>query len=117
MSTPGDTLLEGGQTAISLSSAIAILRKRLWLIIGIGLVVPAVVVAIVSRQPKVYQSTATIIIDSTVPQYLGSTFRDVVDIETSWWSAQEIMQTELRVISSHSHAVAVAQALCSKHLD
>src|SRR4051812_39949354 len=117
MSNPGDTLLEGGQTALSFATAISILRKRLWLIIGVALVVPAVAAAIVSREQKVYEATATLIIDSTVPQYMGSTFRDVVDIETNWWSAQEIMQTELRVLGSRSQALAMAQALCGKKLE
>src|SRR5581483_5634243 len=69
---------------------------------------------IVSKQPKVYEATSSIVIDSSVPQYLGSNFRDVVDMESSWWSAQELLQTELRVLTSHSQGLSVAQALCDK---
>ena len=48
-----------------------------------------------------------------MPQYLGQSFRDVVDIEASWWTAQETLATELRVIKTHSQAVAVAKELCN----
>ena len=116
MNNPSETLLEGGQTALSLAALVSILRKRRWMILLIVLSVPTVVGYVVSKQPKVYQATATVVIDSTVPQYLGSNFKDVIDIETNWWSAQELMQTEQRVMRSHSQAIAVAKALCDKRV-
>src|SRR5262249_9190174 len=48
--------------------------------------------------------------------YLGQTFKDVVEIETNWFSQQETLQTELRVIKSYSQAQAVANALCQRRL-
>ena len=101
----------GGQTLRSLLST---LRKRLWLIAGLAVALPALAGLVVSRQPKVYRAQASMIIDSSVPQYLGSNFKDVVELETSWWNSQETLQTELRVIQSHSQALAVAQALCER---
>src|SRR5688572_24162852 len=114
MNSPSETLLEGGQTALSLASFVSILRKRKWMILAIVLTVPVVVGFVVSKQPKVYQSSASVVIDSTVPQYLGSSFKDVVELETNWWSAQELLQTELRVMKSQSQAMAVAKALCDR---
>ncbi|HEY7953974.1 MAG TPA: hypothetical protein VII38_01740, partial [Polyangia bacterium] len=110
-----DALLEGGQeTAISLATFLTILRKRKWMILGIVLAVPIVVGLVVSKEPKVYQATSSIVIDSTVPQYLGNDFKDAVDIETSYWSGLEILQTELHVLQSYAQRYAVAKALCDK---
>src|SRR5207253_3209611 len=67
-------------------------------------------------QPKVFEASTSIVIEAAVPQYLGQSFRDVIEMGASWWSAQEMMQTELRVIKSHSQAVATAKELCARHL-
>jgi capsular exopolysaccharide synthesis family protein len=113
MKQGSETLLEGGGPSF-IQSLLPVLRRRKWLIAGISITIPIVVGLIVSKQPKVYEAQSSIVIDSSVPQYLGSNFRDVVDLEGSWWSAQEMLQTELRVLNSHSQGLAVAQALCDK---
>ena len=116
MSTDVKLLLPEAETGQSLRSTLLTLRKRLWLILAIGVAVPALVGFVVSKQPKVYRAQTSLIIDSSVPQYLGSNFKDVVELESSWWNAQETLQTELRVMQSHSQALAVAQALCDRTL-
>jgi succinoglycan biosynthesis transport protein ExoP len=93
-----------------------ILRKRKWMILGIGITVPILVGLAASKQPRIYQATASIVIDISVPQYLGSGFRDVVEIEPSWWSSRENLETEFRVLRSESQAVAVARALCDRKI-
>jgi polysaccharide biosynthesis transport protein len=93
---------------------LAVLRKRKWLILGISLTVPLLVGFLVSKRPKIYQASTSIIIDTSVPQYLGQGFKDVVEGETNWWSSRESLETELRILRSHSQALAVAAALCDK---
>jgi polysaccharide biosynthesis transport protein len=117
MSNTPEALLEARPTPLSIGAFVDILRKRRWLILGILVTLPTAVGLVVSKQPKVFQAQASVVIDSTVPQYLGSSFKDVVDLETNWWSAQELLQTELRVMKSHSQSVAVASALCQKKVD
>jgi polysaccharide biosynthesis transport protein len=102
------------KSALDLRAAIVLLRKRKWMIIAISAIVPALVGTIVSRQRPVYEASASIIIDVTVPQYLGANFRDVVEIETSWWSARENLETEFRILRSDSQATATAKALCEQ---
>jgi capsular exopolysaccharide synthesis family protein len=109
-----EPLLEGGGPSFSISAALAVLRKRLWLVLGITILAPVVTGLLLSRQPKIYEATVSLIIDASVPQYLGQSFKDVVELEASWWSAQESLQTELKVMSSHTQAVAVARVLCAK---
>src|ERR1700760_784254 len=105
--------LSAAPSAISLGSVFSVLRKRLWLIIGIVIAVPSLVGLYVSKQPKIYEATASLIIDNSVPQYMGPNFKDVVEIETNWWDSQESMQTELKVIHSYSTATQVAKQLCT----
>src|SRR5262245_19016676 len=95
---------------ISIAEVLAVLRKRLWMIVAIVIAVPVIVGILVSREPKVYRATATLVIDASVPQYMGQHFKDVVEVESAWWSAQETLQTELRILQSHTQAVAVAKA-------
>jgi len=101
---------------VTLDGVISTLRKRLWMIVAITVSVPALVAFVVSKQPKIYEATATIIIDSSVPQYLGAQFKDVVEIESNWLNSQETLQTELRVIHSLSESTAAARALCNKQI-
>src|SRR5437016_1932464 len=112
MATDVNTLLSEGENRQSLRSMLVTLRKRAWLIAAIIVAVPALVGFVVSKQPKVFRAQTSLIIESSVPQYMGANFKDVVELETSWWNSQETLQTELRVIQSHSQALAVAQALC-----
>ena len=65
---------------------------------------------------RIYEATASIVIELSVPQYLGSGFRDVVEVEPSWWHSRETLGTEFRTLNSHSQAMAVARALCDRQL-
>ena len=114
MANPADALLNDGPSRFKPEVILSVLRKRRWMILGIAVAIPLLVGFVVSKQPKRYQAAATLVIDSSVPQYLGSSFRDVVDVGSDWWTAQETMQTELKVIASHSQAVGVAKMLCVK---
>jgi capsular exopolysaccharide synthesis family protein len=114
MNNPFDSKTEDG--GVSLAEIARVLRKRRWMMLGILLAIPLATGFVVHKQPKVYQAQTSIVIDSSVPQYLGQSFRDVVDLESAWWSAQESLQTELRVLKSWSQALAVAKALCDKQL-
>jgi polysaccharide biosynthesis transport protein len=103
-------------TGPSFRDVYRILRKRRWMILGIAVAIPLISGFIVSKQPKVYEAQTSIVIEASASQWLGQSFRDVVDMEASWWSAQEMLQTELRVLKSHSQAVATAKELCSRHI-
>jgi succinoglycan biosynthesis transport protein ExoP len=115
MSSPLDKLDDGSNT-IQLASAFAVLRKRLWMILAATIAVPAFVGLVVSKQPKEYQASASLVIESAAPQYLGQSFKDVVEMGADWYAQMESLQTELRIIRSHSQALAVIKALCERHL-
>src|SRR5262245_6956552 len=120
MSTPtatSDPLLAAAAPAgPSLHDLMRVLRKRRWLMLGVAIAVPLISGFVVSKQPKIFEASTSVVIDPSVPQYMGQNFRDVIDMESSWWSSQEMLQTELRVLKSHSQAVATAKELCSRHV-
>src|SRR5687767_12756388 len=109
--------MAGQKTGIDLGTILRVLRKRKWMILGITIAVAVLVGMAASKQPRIYQATATIVIEIAVPQYLGSGFRDVVEIEPSWWSSRENLETEFRVLRSESQAVAVSRAMCGRTND
>ena len=111
MASPLDQLDDGG-SAIDIGAVVRILRKRLWLILSLIVILPLTVGIYVSKQPKIYEATTSLDIKSAAPQYLGQGFKDAVEISGDWWSTQEMLQTELQILHSHSQAVAVAEALC-----
>ena len=95
---------------------LGILRKRMWLILITTVCAAVATASVVSKQPRVYEATASLVIELSVPQYLGSGFRDVVEVEPSWWHSRETLATEFRTLNSQSQAVAVARALCDRKL-
>jgi capsular exopolysaccharide synthesis family protein len=112
--TAPDSQPTGSIAGFRFADLTSALLKRLWLVVAIVIALPSLVGFVVSKRPKVYEASASLVIDSVVPQYLGSQFRDVVEVESNWWSAQEMLQTELRVLRSRALALAVAEALCSR---
>src|SRR3954470_20004970 len=111
-----DQLAGQQKSGIDFGTVLRVLRKRKWMILGITVLVPILVGYTANKQPRIYQATASIVIDISVPQYLGSGFRDVVEIEPSWWSSRENLETEFRVLRSESQAIAVARALCDRRI-
>src|SRR5262245_49030388 len=115
---PQTAIATAAQNAVRESSfdpkyILHVLLKRLWLLVAIAIVVPSLVWVYVRRLPKEYQATASMVLDSNTPQYLGPQFREVVDFEHgSWWSAYEYMETQFRIIRSRSVASQAAAALC-----
>jgi capsular exopolysaccharide synthesis family protein len=104
------------KSTADVGSILRLVRKRKWMILGIAVAVPTVVGLAASKQTPIYQATASIVIELTVPQYMGNGFRDVVEIDSNWWSAHESLETEFRVLRSDSQSQAVARALCDRKL-
>jgi succinoglycan biosynthesis transport protein ExoP len=122
MADPLDKLATAPKTGTTHKSTadvgniLRLVRKRKWMILAISVAVPVVVGVASSKQTPTYQATASIVIDIAVPQYMGTGFRDVVEMEPSWWSSRENLETEFRVLRSDSQAVAVAKSLCDRKL-
>ena len=117
MANPLDQLDDGPSSSINVGAVLRILRKHVWMILGITIVVPVLVGLYVAKLPKIYESSTILEINSSAPQYLGQGFKDRVEISSGdWWSQQETLQTELQRLHSRSLSVLVSNALCNKKL-
>ena len=86
------------------------LRRR-WVILGFLAVVVAAVAFYTLRQPKVYQASASLIIDANAPKVLDKQMEGVVDEGAGgYWFNKEYYQTQYKVIVSR----AVAQRVVDK---
>ncbi|MHB8420476.1 MAG: GumC family protein [Myxococcales bacterium] len=89
-----------------------IVRKRRWTIATVFIVVLAGVLIWTIRQPKIYEATASVDIEQTAPQVLGSKVEDVVDTGAgSYWYQKEYYETQYKIITSRSVAQAVVDKL------
>jgi polysaccharide biosynthesis transport protein len=89
-----------------------ILSQRRWAVmftLGMGL---ALFAAWGSRQPKIYQASATIVVDASPPQVFGAEVRDVVQVGPGqYYAMQDYIQTQRRVLTSDTLARRVVARL------
>lgn len=114
MTDPLEELAGAQSTNQSVRALVEVLKRRKWLLLGILLAVPTVVGFVTSTRPRVYRAKTSVIMEMSVPQYLGPGFRDVVEVEPSWWSSRETLETQFRLLHSHSQSLGVAKALCKR---
>jgi succinoglycan biosynthesis transport protein ExoP len=117
MQDPLASLNQQQRNGFQVAPMIAFLRKRKWLILGITVFGGLATGFVASKQQPTYEATASIILDLSVPQYLGANFREVVEAQPSWWQSNESMGPEFRVLRSVSQALAVAKGLCERQFD
>ncbi len=88
-----------------------IVRKHRWTIASVLALVFAGVLLWTLHQTKIYEAVATVDIEQSSPQVLGSNVQDVVDLApASYWYAKDYYETQYKVIASR----AVAQRAVDK---
>jgi len=89
-----------------------IVRKRRWTIVTVFVLVLAGVLVWTLRQPKIYEATASIDIEQSAPQVLGSKVEDVVDPGPgNYWYQKEYYETQYKIIVSRTVAQSVVDKL------
>jgi capsular exopolysaccharide synthesis family protein len=84
------------------------LKKRWPVIVAVTLAVGVSVFVVTMRRPKIYQATATVIIDPQAPKALGADSVEVVRLGTGdSWGDTEYYNTQSRILTSYSLARAV----------
>lgn len=85
-----------------LRNYIGLFSKQKWIIFGVTLVFFAVVAAWTFTRIKIYQATATVLVESRAPQVLGRRVGEVVDLSTGhFWEHREYKETQVKVIESY----------------
>lgn len=100
----------GGDIAIDWRRYVHALVRRWWLVLLAVVVTTTAAGLYTSRQPKLYKSAVSLIIDLRTPQVLTGV-QDVVDTSARGWSLGNYFQTEFEVMKSRSVARAAADAL------
>jgi capsular exopolysaccharide synthesis family protein len=90
-----------------------VLVRRRWLILLTIAVTVSAAGLYTLRQPKMYQATASLIIDSSAPRFLDNTqVPEVVDTGTgTWWYNKEHYETQYKVIVSRAVSKRVVEKL------
>lgn len=96
---------EPEQSSLQLRHYLEILRKRAWLVAAVVAVGVTGTVLYTLRQPKVYQASASVIIDPQPPQVFGSSVQEVVQLGTGgYWSNQDYYNTQVEILKSYDLA-------------
>ena len=85
------------------------IKKRRWVILGTLLTVMAFATAWTIRRARVYQSTASVIIDPQAPNVLGTQHKIVQLGSGEYWGNREYHNTQLRILQSRTLARKVVQ--------
>lgn len=89
-----------------------VLSERMWVVIATLIAGAALFALWAARQPRIYQATATIVVDPSPPQVFGSEVRDVVQVGPGqFYAMQDYIQTQRRVLTSDSLARRVVMRL------
>jgi len=85
---------------IDLRAYLAVVRKRMWSIVAVFVVVVAAAGLWVARQPRIYKASTSIVIDPMPPRALKNV-SDVVEIGAgNYWATKEFYETEYKIIRS-----------------
>jgi len=97
---------------IDLRKYFRILRKRLWHILLITLIVLGAVTFYTLRLPRIYKATATVQIETRAPRVLGREVEEISELGTgSYWTNKEYYETQYKVIKSRDVASRVVKKL------
>ena len=84
---------------------LGILLERKWVLLGILVLLQGLAVLWTSTQPKIYETRATILVEASVPQVLGSAIHEMVDpAPANFYMMQDFLQTSRKVLTSDSLA-------------
>jgi polysaccharide biosynthesis transport protein len=108
----GADLSLANNSPFSFKHVLSVLFRRRRVIIGAFVPIFAAVALYTLRQPKVYEASASMIIEVAAPHVLDSQVQDVSDSAASgyWWS-REYTETQFKVITSRAVAARAAEKL------
>ncbi|GAB4557030.1 MAG: exopolysaccharide regulatory tyrosine autokinase VpsO [Haliangiales bacterium] len=88
--------------AFDLSRYWRVVRKRVWVIAAVLAVGVTATVLYTRAQPKIYQASASVVIDPNAPQVFGNQVQEVIQLGAqSYWSTQEYYNTQLQIMVRH----------------
>ena len=88
-----------------------ILFKRLWTIVAVFIITLVLAGFYTYKQKKVYQATASVVIDPSAPRFLNTEIEQVVDVGSpgGYWIPTEFYETEYQILASRKLASIVVE--------
>ena len=87
-----------------------VIRKRKWIVLAVIAAGITLAVLYTSRQPRIYQATAKVVIDPSPPQVFGSQVQEVIQLGAgSYWSNQEYYNTQVDILTNFPLARATVE--------
>lgn len=89
-----------------------VILRRKWLILLVFIAVASAVTLYTVRQPKVFDGTISLIIDSKEPRFLDAQIQDVnSDTTSNYWAGKEALGTQVKTILSRKVSQRVVEKL------
>ena len=106
----GRTGLDEGSS--ELSRYVGVLWERRWAVLLMLVLWPTLASLWTQSQPRIYETRASVLIEASVPQVLGSAVQDVIDpTPANYYMMQDFLQTSRKVLTSDTLARRVATRL------
>lgn len=94
--------VEEERPALDLQRYWQTVRKRIWIITAVVAIGVTAAVLYTRTRPRIYQATASVVIDPTPPQVFGSQVQEVIQLGAqSYWSNQEYYNTQLEILTRY----------------
>jgi capsular exopolysaccharide synthesis family protein len=103
-------LPDPSKPSIDLSRYTDSLRRRWWVVVLTAVIVVVGVGTWTLRQPKLYRSAASIVIETRMPKLLTGV-EEVIDVGEGGWVPEQFFQTEYEVMKSRAVARSAAEML------
>jgi polysaccharide biosynthesis transport protein len=89
--------------SIDVRRYIRVVVKHKWVVAATVAVIITGTVLYTLGQPKIYEATATMVIDPRPPEILGGQVQEIVQMGTnSWWWNQEYYNTQIEILTSRA---------------
>jgi capsular exopolysaccharide synthesis family protein len=100
-----DDEAQGAADSIDLRHYWAVIKKRRWIILATVVIAAGLQFFVTSRKPRIYQATATVVVNLAAPKAIGNEGEEVVQLGAgSGWFAVDYFNTQQRIITSRKMA-------------
>ncbi len=105
----------GDENALGLRHYIEIVRKRIWIVAAIVAIGVTATIVWTLRQPKIYQATASVVVDPQPPQVFGPAVQEVIQLGASSSSPSiEYYNTQLLILKKYPLALMTVKKPAAK---
>ena len=106
---------QGAAEVVDLRALLRLLRRRLWVILAVALVIFAAGAIRTLREQKLYTAQVSMVIELQAPKVLGDQVQDVAETQASFWQTKDFFETQFLFLKSKAVASRVVRRLQLDH--